>query len=138
MLTDEHRNKIAYLNQYRYADKEIDRKIRELENWKSKIYNVTSTISDMPKGRGRTDTIASGIANINEIEQTINSDIDTLVKLRKDIEVRINKVNDLKQKEVLKCRYLDFKSFEQIAVDNHMAIRHIFRIHEVALDNLKI
>ncbi len=138
MLTDKHREKIAYLNQYRYADKEIDRKIRELENWKSKIFNVTSTISDMPKANGRVDTIATGIANINEIEERINTDIDILVSLRKDIETKINKVSDLKQREILKCRYLDFKSFEQIAVDNNMVIRHIFRIHEAALDSLEI
>ncbi len=138
MLTDIHREKITYLNQYRYADKEIDRKIRELENWKSKIYNVTSTISDMPKGKGRADTIASGIANINEIEETINSDIDVLVNLRKNIETQINKVKDLKQKEVLKCRYLDFKKFEEIAVELKIDIRWIYRLHEKALDNLTI
>ncbi len=137
MLTDKHREKIAYLNQYRYADKEIDRKIRELENWKSKIFNVTSTISDMPKGKGRVDTIATGIANISEIEERINTDIDILVNLRKNIESQINKVKDLKQKEVLKCRYLDFKKFEEIAVELKIDIRWIYRLHEKALDNLK-
>ncbi|HBB28624.1 MAG TPA: hypothetical protein DC000_05130, partial [Clostridiales bacterium] len=70
----------------------------------------------MPKANGRVDTIATGIANINEIEERINTDIDILVSLRKDIETKINKVSDLKQREILKCRYLDFKSFEQIAV----------------------
>lgn len=138
MLTELHRKKIFYLNQYRYIDKEIDRKIRELENWKSKIFNVTGTISDMPKGKGREDTIATGIANINEIEERINADIDRLVKVRQEIEAAINGVKDLKQREILKCRYLDFKSFEQIAVDNNLVIRQIFRLHEAALDNLNI
>ena len=51
MLTEEHRKKIKYLSQYKYLDKEIDRKINELESWKNKLYNVTAVLSDMPKSK---------------------------------------------------------------------------------------
>ena len=47
--------KIKYLSKYRYINAEIDRKIREIENMKSKIYNITGTLSDMPKNHGRND-----------------------------------------------------------------------------------
>lgn len=138
MLTAEHREKIKYLNQYRYLNKEIDRKIESLEFWRNKILNITGTLSDMPKSNKRSDTIADGIATINEIEENINKDIDDLVELKAEIESKINSVEDLKLRELLKCRYLDFKSWEEIAYRNGYSWRHVFRLHELALDEIKI
>jgi len=112
MLTEEHKKKIKYLNQYRYLDKEIDRKIKELESWKSRIFNVTGTLSDMPKNPNRCSIIEKGIAVIDEIENSINQDIDNLVNLRNEIENKINAVEDLKLRDLLKSRYLDCKSWE--------------------------
>ena len=138
MLTAEHREKIKYLNQYRYLNKEIDRKIESLENWKNKILNVTSTLSDMPKSNKRSDVISDGIAIISEIEDTINKEIDNLINLKKEIENKIDQVEDPKLRELLKCRYLDCKSWEEIAYKNNITWRHVYRLHEKALDEIKI
>ena len=35
MLTTDHKNKIKYLKQLKYLDKQIDRNILELEKWKA-------------------------------------------------------------------------------------------------------
>jgi len=138
MLTAEHREKIKYLNQYRYLNKEIDRKIESLEFWRNKILNITGTLSDMPKSNKRSDTIATGIATINDIEKEINKEIDELIELRKEIEDKINAVDDPKLRELLKCRYLDCKSWEEIAYKNNITWRHVYRLHEKALDEIKI
>lgn len=138
MLTAEHREKIKYLSQYQYLNKEIDRKIGSLEFWKNKIFNITGTLSDMPKSNRRSDTIADGIATINDIEKTINQEIDELIQLRKEIEDKINAVDDPKLRELLKCRYLDCKSWEEIAYKNNITWRHVYRLHEKALDEIKI
>ena len=119
-------------------DKKIDRKIRELENWKSKIYNVTGTLSDMPRNPNRVNTIEEGITAIDDIESSINQDIDTLLEIKKDIENKINSVDDFKLREILESRYFDYKRYEEIAVDNNCDIRHIYRLHEKALDKIKI
>lgn len=138
MLTTEHKKKIKYLNQYKYLNAEIDRKIEELEHWKSKIYNVTGTLSDMPKSPNRSNTIENGIATIDEIEANINNDISELVALRKEIENKINEVEDPKLRELLKCRYLDCKSWEEVAFKNGYSWQHTYRLHEKALDEIKL
>lgn len=138
MLTAEHREKIKYLSQYQYLNKEIDRKIESLEFWKNKILNITNTLSDMPKSNKRSDMIADGIATINDIEKTINQEIDELIELRKEIENKINAVDNPKLREILKCRYLDCKSWEEIAYKNNITWRHVYRLHEKALDEIKI
>ena len=138
MLTAEHREKIKYLSQYQYLNKEIDRKIQALEFWKNKILNITGTLSDMPKSNKRSDTIATGIATINDTEKEINKEIDELIELRKEIEQKINAVDDPKLMALLKCRYLDCKSWEEIAYKNNITWRHVYRLHEKALDEIKI
>lgn len=138
MLTDEHKIKIRYLNQYKYLNANIDRKIKSLEDWKSKIFNVTGTISDMPKGSNRKNVIENGVAAIDEIESSINQDIDNLVNLRREIEGKIDEVENLQLRELLKCRYLDFKSWEEIAFRNGYTWRNAYYLHEKALDKVKI
>lgn len=139
MLTAEHKEKINYLSQYKYLNKEIDRKIQSLEGWKDKILNVTGTLSDMPRGGGkRSDTIADGIAMINDIEATINKEIDDLVELKAEIESKINSVENLKLRELLKCRYLDLKSWEEIAYLNGYSWRWVYTLHEKALDEINL
>lgn len=138
MLTKEHKIKIKYLDQYRYLNKDIDRKIKSLEDWRSKIYNVTGTISDMPKSNNRSNIIENGIASIDEIEESITTDINNLINLKNEIEEKIENVKDLKLKEILKSRYLDFKTWEEIAYRNHCSWRWVYTLHEKALDKIKL
>ena len=138
MLTDEQREKIKYLSKYRYINAEIDRKIREIENMKSKIYNITGTLSDMPKNHGRNDTIADCITKINEFESSINKEIDRLLEAKNDIEKKINLIKNPQLKEIMKCRYIDCKRYEQIAVDMVIDLRWLYRLHERGLDQIKI
>lgn len=134
MLTAEQKEKIKYLSQYKFLNAEIDRKIKYIEDCKSKIFNVTGTLSDMPKGKGRSDTIADGLASINEIESTINQDIKELLNKRKNIENKINILADLKLREIMKCRYLDLKTWEEIAYKNGFTWQWVYKLHEKALD----
>jgi len=138
MLTAEQREKIKYLNQYRYTNAEIDRKIKCLEDCKSKIFNVTGTLTDMPKSKNRSNTIEDGIASIDEIEQTINQDIDKLLETRKDIENKIDAIIDLKLREIMKCRYLDCKTWEEIAYKNNITWQWVYKLHEKALNIIYI
>lgn len=138
MLTEEHKIKIKYLSQYKYLNRDIDRKIKQLEDWRNKIFNVTGTISDMPKNSNRTNVIEEGVTAIDEIESSINKDIDKLVDLRREIENKIEEVEDLKLRELLKCRYLDDKTWEEVAFKNGYSWQHTYRLHEKALDKIKI
>jgi len=138
MLTAEHREKIKYLSRYKYLNAEIDRKIKELENWRNKIFNVTGTLSDMPKNKSRSNVIENGIATIDEIEKNINQAIDDLIELKKEIESKIDSIPDLKLREILKCRYLDSKTWEEIAYTNHYTWQWVHRLHERALDMIEI
>ena len=138
MLTEKHKEKIKYLNQYKFFNAEIDRKIKEMEDWKNKIYSVTGTLTDMPRSNSRRDKISDGIAAINEIEENINGDIDKLLKVRKDVQSKIDTISDLKLRELMKCRYLDFNTWEEIAYKNGFSWQWVYKLHEKSLDIIKI
>ncbi|CAK7069824.1 hypothetical protein [Tissierella sp.] len=138
MLTAEHKEKIKYLNQYKYLNRDIDRKIKSLEDWRNKIFNVTGTLSDMPRNPNRVNTIEEGVTAIDEIEASINKDIDDLVNLRAEIENKIDSVKDLRLRELLKCRYLDCQTWEEIAFRNGYTWQWAFKLHEKALDKINL
>ncbi len=138
MLTEKHKEKIKYLSQYKFLNAETDRKIKELEDWKNKIYSITGTLTDMPRSNSRRDKISDGIAAINEIEENINGDIEKLLKVRKDVQSKIDTIEDLKLRELMKCRYLDFNTWEEIAYKNGFSWQWVYKLHEKSLDKIKI
>lgn len=138
MLTCEHKKKIKYLEQYKYININIDRKFEEMERWREKLYSIASTISDMPRSGNAQDKISTGIAALEELEESVYKDVDKMFVLRLEIEKAIETVSQLHLKEILKCRYLDCKSFEEIAYKSGYSWRHTFRLHEQALDKIKL
>lgn len=92
----------------------------------------------MPKNPNRSNTIENGIATIDEIEKSINQDIDRLINLKREIESKIDSIEDLKLREIMKCRYLDSKTWEEIAYTNHYTWQWVHKLHEKALDLIEI
>ena len=138
MKTPEQIAKIKYLSRYKWIEKDIDRKTEELEAWKSRLFKVTSTLSDMPKSFSRSDRIADGIVSISEIEDKLQCDIKDLVISRIQIEDIINGVSNDLYKEILKCKYIDGQNWEEIAFTNSYTWRHVHRLHEAALEAIII
>jgi DNA-directed RNA polymerase specialized sigma24 family protein len=133
------RDKIKYLKRYITLDREIDRKLKEVDCWRAKLSRLTPVYSSQPKGGGtiysRTEEI---IIKITDMEEAINADIDKLIDLKQEIERVIDSVPNDKERILLKYRYLDGKTFEWIAAEMHYSWRQIHRLHSRALTNLKM
>ncbi len=131
--------KIKYLKRYITLDREIDRKLKEVDCWRAKLSRLTPVYSSQPKGGGtiysRTEEI---IIKIADMEEAINADIDKLIDLKQKIERVIESVPDDKERLLLKYRYLDGRTFEEIAVQMHYSWRQIHRLHSRALTNIKM
>ncbi|MGX7168932.1 DUF1492 domain-containing protein [Facklamia hominis] len=123
-----------FLQQAFYLDHRINSKIEQIDSLNSLAQKATSTLSDMPKAPGRNiSRLEEIIVKVVMLEEEINKDIDELVDLKVKITEVINEVPDKEQQMVLEKRYLNFLSFEQIAVDLNFSIQHVFRIHKQAL-----
>jgi hypothetical protein len=134
------RDKIIYLKQYVWLNKEIDRKVAEIDRWRARLGKITATLSDMPGGGGsiykNTDTDI--IVKITDLDSEINESIDLLVALRSDIEGLISGITDPRERVLLQFRYIDGKNFETIAAEMFYNGRWVHRLHIRALAKIEI
>ena len=126
-----------WLNRGKYLDNEI----KELKETAQKAYeeatNTASNISD--------ERVQTSIANNTEKKfirvvhyslETINK-IEELYDVKMEIQQAIYKLDSSTYRTLLLARYINFKTWEQIAEDMGYEVRQIHRIHGNALVNLK-
>lgn len=124
-----------YLNQAYYVDKEITAKIEEIEKLNALATKATTTFSDMPGSPNRDiHKNEKLLVKIIDLENEITDRIDYLIDLKRDIYSVINQVKNPDYKLLLEMRYLCFKKWEEIAIDMHLDLSWIYKIHKRALE----
>lgn len=123
-----------YLEQAYRIDQRINCKIEQVSSLHNLATKANSTLTDMPGSPNRNiHRMEDIIVKIVDLENEINHDIDMLVDLKSEIMQVIKKVDDLKLQTLLEQRYLNFRTWEQIAVDMGYNVRHLYRMHDKAL-----
>lgn len=127
-----------YLSQAKFLDQRINSKIQQVAALNDLATKATSTLTGMPRNPNHaTSTMEEAIAKIIDLQAEINSDIDTLVDLKRDLSATIKAVGNTEYQTVLEKRYLCFQSWEQIAVEMGYDLRWLYRIHGKALEEVK-
>ena len=119
-----------YLRRAYKLNEEID----QLEAAKHKMFSRITSIT--PKYNS--DTV-SGTKDPHKYDAyaqfaaEIDNRVDELVSIKSDILNTIKKVKDAKLRTLLIARYINFNSFESIAVMMNYDWRHIMRLHSDGL-----
>ena len=128
-----------YLNQARYLDMRIKSKIQQIESLNALATNCSSVISDMPKNPNKGGSpMVNAIIKMIDLQDEIKNDMDTLVSLKQEITSVIKSVPNLELQTILEKRYLCIQSWEQIAVDMGFELRYLYKLHNKALNEIKI
>ena len=118
-----------YLSQAYRLDQRINSKLEQVASLNELATKCTSTLTGMPRNPNHgTSTMADAVAKIVDLQAEINCDIDHLVDLKRDMVRAIKAVNN--------TEYLCFKTWEQIAVDMGYNVRHVYRLHDEAVNSL--
>ena len=124
----------TYLEQAYRIDQRINSKIEQVASLHNLATKANSTLTDMPGSPNRNiHRMEDIIVKIVDLENDINQDIDMLADLKTEIMQVIKKVDDLELQTLLEQRYLNFRTWEQIAVDMGYNVRHLYRMHDKAL-----
>lgn len=106
---------------------------------------LSDSIPGIDYSKDRVQTSPSGdagftniVAKIIELENAINTDIEKMLSLKLEIRTVINEVQDNEEKLLLKLRYLNFMSWEDICDEINVSMRTAHRIHAAALANVKV
>lgn len=128
-----------YLNQAYRIDARINSKLEQVANMRDLLTRTNVTLSDMPgnpnKDRSR---LEETIVKIVDMENEINTDIDRLVNLKREIMQVIKAVDNTEYQMLLELRFLCFKTWEEIAVELGYSIRQTYRLRDEAIDSISI
>ena len=118
-----------YMEQARYLDMQINSKIEQVRSLNELATRVTTVYSDMPHSPNRnTSRMEETIAKIIDLESEIDRDIDALVDLKREIMRVVNSIESAEYRTILEMRYLQFKKWEQIALQMSTDLRWVSRM----------
>ena len=128
-----------YLRQAYIIDRKIKLDTEKLEAARSALYGKTVRYDrdgskPVPHGNGT----ENAVLRVLELEERLDKEIDELTEKRQEIDRAVNAVPDEVQREVLTRRYLLFQKWEVIAEEMSYSVQHIFRLHNLALRNMRV
>lgn len=138
MCTEENEKKKDYLNRYLEAkrgEEVIKEQMEQLEGQ----YILPSHVNDgMPHGSGKSD-LSSFAAQYDRLYHRLLRAYEARVKVHEEIYDAIEKMQSTEAERVLLLyRYVDGKSWEEIAVKMGYTWRHTLRLHGRALHSFQI
>ena len=135
-MTNQEKKK--WLLEYRKLEQNIERDMEELQRLESRAEKITSMVSDMPKGGNQGDRLQLAVDRICELKVSLKQRIDAAVEKRKEIETVIETLEDKTLQLLLRYRYIDGMTWEQIAVKMDYCWRQVVRLHGSALSKIKM
>ena len=130
-----------YLNQARHLDALINCRLREIDYWRDLSSSVSGTRFDgMPHSPNRPTEapFVRCLEKIDEIQRSVEEKITYLVRLKEEINRAIDKLENRDEQLVLRYRYLDDCTWEEISRMLNVSLRTVHRIHGSALQNFSV
>ena len=126
----------AFLRQYRAALLYAERCARDLDALRD-VGIRSPRLDGMPRSTGAAGGLEGQVALIDAAERRLNRERDRALSLLDQIEDMIEGLEDYRQKTLIRLRYIDGRSWEQIAIEMHWSERTVYNIHGKALEALR-
>lgn len=124
-----------WLSRARFIDREITKLLDAKDAVKARVLSITPSYSGEPV-QGTRDP--HKFDKLVELEDTIDTLVDKLVDTKREIITGISRLEDGRHREVLYARYIENKTFEEIAVGVGYSIRQVWRLHGEALLRMEV
>ena len=128
-----------YLSQAYRLDQRICSKQEQIAALNELSTSCTATMTGMPHNPNRGNSrMADAVCRIVDLQNSIAADMRELVELKREIIETINAVENIDYRLILEKRYISGKSWPEIAVDLNYKMRHLYKLHDAALETVKI
>lgn len=129
-----------YLNQARHLDALINCRLREIDYWRDLSTSVAGSSFEEHHNPNRPADapFVRCLEKIDAIQRDVEEKVTHLVSLREDINTRIDMLASHEEQMVLRYRYLDNCTWEEIAAMVNVSLRTVHRIHGSALRNFPL
>lgn len=126
----------SYLRQAYKLDCRLRRERRNLDKLRSAAVYRSPDFSS--SGSGSPGNRAASVDRILAEEERIRDLTDRYTAIYIEIEKTIHSIRDDTLEEVLELRYLHYKKWDEIAQEMNFTIRHITRLHGLALQKMSL
>lgn len=126
-----------FLRQYQNAEHGISAKLDQIHKLRDLATKTTQELTpDRIMSSGEQDKIAAIVGKIVDMETEVNTDIDRLQEVKRQVEEVIASVPEVKQQQVLTLRYINGETWERIAVDLGRSYQWVCELHGRALQKI--
>ena len=126
-----------YLSQVAKLDRLINARIRDLKRIKELAYSLSAApLQERVRSSSAGEaSYTGGVMKIIAQEEKINRDIDLLIDRKNEAEALIGQLADIDEQCILRYRYIQMMSWDDIADEMRVSLRTIYRLHSRALKN---
>lgn len=136
MMTYE--EKVRWLRRYQDSLRREQELAEEVEQLRSRACKVTPSLSGMPGGTSDGQALPRAVEQILEAQQELEAQIEQCNTTRREVVEAIEQVENPRDKEIMRRRYILGQTFEQISTLMHIDIRWIYRRKKISVDFLDI
>lgn len=129
-----------YLKQAKHLDAQINSLLREVDYWRDLSTRVSGSGFEAHYNPNRPTEapFVHALEMIDETQREIDQKLQMLVKLKAEIGRVIDRMPDQEERMVLRYRYLNDCSWEEISALLNVSERTVYRIHGSALQNFSV
>ena len=127
-----------YLGQIRVIDKEVYFKLKEREEFKRsrKAIQAVDYSKDLIQSTPE-NKIENAVIKLEEFAREISEKINEMVKLKINISKQIDQLENVDERAVLRLRYVEHHTWDEVAEEMHFHVTHVHKIHNRALKSLE-
>ena len=129
--------KLAYLRSYRQQEHHIDALLAEAERWRSRAKAMTAHYGAAGT-KGGSAGFPGAVEKVLELEAEISREIDAIQATRSTIQNAIGQLEDPRQANVLRLKYLAGKREQNIAQLTHYHLRYVQKLARQGVKNIEL
>lgn len=92
----------------------------------------------LPHGSGVADPTADTAARATKIAAELSQKLNECIDLRLQIEQAVNALNEPRERELMRRRYIEGQRWEQVAYEMNYTLRHVTRLHGRILQRMRV
>ena len=122
------------LNNYRHLEQELQEKLNDYKEARSKLSGVgAQIIDDMPKCSIVTfDKIGEGLGKLEHLENMHREKLNECIRVRN----AISELKDPLLRKILILRYVELMTYPRISKEISYSRMHVYRLHHMAVEKI--
>ena len=127
-----------YLEQIRNYEKRISHIQEEIERLEAVATNTTQTLTGMPHNPSPSQSrMADAVCKLIDKQEELRKEMVQLETLRTEVTAIIAQLSNPDERDVLYKRYIESKTWEDIAIEMYFSKRMIYYHHNAALKSFE-